>query len=515
VNSLPAQSDAPRCPTRSAAALALLLALALASAGALAQEVPRAPAGRLAESALSLEYRTGHDPVILLQADGFTFGPGQSAELTIRSSAPTQLRLYAIPASGEARFRQLVLTSRAPTMKRTLAYEAFDPAPDLARGEVPPGGALLVLDVPGFMRKELQNELTLGPCRVTSGAAPLPAEQCPPAPGSHERDSVHEKILGGWLGKVAGCHLGMPMEGQASASLERAGELTRGLPAGTWGFGPDDDTSLAVSNLLLLEEEGEKFAPAAVLAAWRDRFAYEYLWKTERRSLELAAAGAGLAACGQGPQEGSICARIRCDLWGLVSPGRPERARSFVERDAPLSNRGDGVNSALVVATAVSLAFEERSPRRLLERTLEALGPRAGRHREVLGECLRSHAAGEPLTRTRDWLDREVAAPIRAKDSANAWAYALPNDGLVALALLHGEGDFARTVALAACLGWDSDCNAGTAALLVGVMNGADAIPASFAEPLHDRLRVAIPGREHWSIRQLAWRTWKAAKTGL
>ncbi len=481
----------------------------------MAQEVPRAPADRLTGHALTLEYRTGHDPVILLQADGFAFGPGESAELTVRSSAPTQLRLYAIPPAGAARFRQVVLTSRELATRLTLPYEAFDPAPDLARGEIPPGGALLVLDVPGFMRKEFANALTLGPFRVTTGPAPLPAEQTPPATGPHDRDPVYDKLLGGWLGKVAGCRLGMPMEGQAAASLEKVEKLTRGLEDGSWGFGPDDDTSLAVSNLLLLEESGESFAPAAVLAAWRDRFAYEYLWKTERRSLEQAAAGATPAACGQGPQEGSICARIRCDLWGLVSPGRPERAWSFVERDAPLSNRGDGVNSALFVATAGNLAFEERSPRRLLERTLEKLGPRAGRHREVIGECLRAHAAGEPLGRARGWLDREIAAPLRAKDPANAWAYALPNDGLVALALLHGEGDFARTLALAACLGWDSDCNAGTAGLLVGVMSGAKAVPASFVEPLHDRLRVAIPGHEHWSLRHLAWRTWKAAKARL
>lgn len=482
--------------------LAAVLVWALGPGAASGQDVPRLPGERLAARAVTIRYTTGAAPLFVFQAEGIGLGESQSISLTVESSAPTQLRLYLIPKQGLARFRYVVLTRQRPVARLTLPLSTFDPDPQVARGEVPPGGALLAIDVPGFMRGRLENALRFGPCAAANVAAPMPPDQTPPGP-SAEPD--FDRALGAWLGKIAGGRLGMANEGKLEPAWDQLEVLARGLAPDTWGFGPDDDTTLMVSNLLLLAAKGSDFRAADVLDSWRGpALSGEYLWKTERRSLAEHARGVAAAECGRGPLGDSICARIRCDVWGLVSPGDAARARALAGRDAPCSNSGTGLQSGLFAATAAALAYRARSVRELLERALEHSGQPGSEHSRLLRQCLEWHKTKLPLREARERIRRECFEPIRMRDPANAWAYALPNDGLVALALLYGEGDFARTLALAAALGWDTDCNAATAGCWLGAMLGARRLPASFTAPLHDRLRVAIAGREHWSIARLA-----------
>ena len=490
--------------------MASLLGALLATGGAAGQEVPRLPGDRLATRAVSIRYVTGNEPLFVFQAEGIGLTSAQSVELTVSSSAPTQLRLYLIPRTGTARFRYVVLTSARPSAHLKLPLDAFDPDPQVERGEIPEGGALLAIDVPGFMRGRLENTLRFGPCRIMAGGAPFPEEQVAPGP-TDEPD--HDRVLGGWLGKAAGGRLGMAGEGRLEPAWDQLPALERGLDAQTWGFGPDDDTTLMVSSLLLLREKGAAFGSRDVSESWRGpTLSQVYLWKTERRSLAEFARGVPAAECGRGPLGDSICARIRADIWGLVSPRNPARALELAGRDAPCSNSGVGVRSGLFAAAAASLAFREKTPRALLEAALGASAEPGGEHARVLRDCLAWHAAGVPLRASYARIRDRVFEPILRRDPTNAWAYALPNDALVALALLHGEGDFARTLALAAALGWDSDCNAATAGCWLGVMLGARRLPAAFTVPLHDRLRVAIAGKEHWSLARLATLTLETAR---
>ncbi|MBI3891576.1 MAG: ADP-ribosylglycohydrolase family protein [Candidatus Wallbacteria bacterium] len=473
------------------------------------QDVAVLPGSRLTTQAATVQYVTGKSPLFVLQAEGVGITGTQSLDISLACTAPTQLRLYLIPREGTARFRYVVLAGERLATRLKLPLEAFDPDPQVERGQVPPDGALLMIDVPGFMRKLLSNKLRFGPCRVTTEPAGLPEEQTvPPEPAGVEYD----RILGGWLGKTAGSRLGAANEGRLEPAWEQLPELQRGLSANSWGFGPDDDTTLMVSNLLLLRAKGPGFKPRDVIERWTTGVSREYLWKTERRTLEEYSKGVPALECGRGPLGDSICARIRADVWGLVSPGDTFRALGFAVRDAPCSNSGLGLLSGRFAAAAASVAFEAKSPRDLLVRALDAVGDPASEHSRVLRRCLDRQAAGVPLRAAYESLRKEVFEPLHARDATNAWAYALPNDALVALALLYGEGDFAKTVALAAALGWDTDCNAATAGCWMGVLLGAGRIPPAFTGPLHDRLRVAIPGQEHWSLRRLAWLTWRTAQ---
>lgn len=57
------------------------------------------------------------------------------------------------------------------------------------------------------------------------------------------------------------------------------------------------------------------------------------------------------------------------------------------------------------------------------------------------------------------------------------------------LALLYGEGDFDRTLAIGCMCGWDTDCNVGNISTIMGVRGGLDAINyRKFREPVNDFL---------------------------
>lgn len=65
----------------------------------------------------------------------------------------------------------------------------------------------------------------------------------------------------------------------------------------------------------------------------------------------------------------------------------------------------------------------------------------------------------------------------------------IPNICVMILALLYGEGDFDRTLAIGCMCGWDTDCNVGNISTIMGVRGGLDAINyRKFREPVNDFL---------------------------
>jgi ADP-ribosylglycohydrolase len=297
----------------------------------------------------------------------------------------------------------------------------------------------------------------------------------------------------------------MPLEGTLAPDWEGIERRTRGFEGDpVRGFGPDDDTSLMVRHLLEFEQFGESLTPDHLLRSWRRGYSREYLWKTERQALDRSDRGIPAAECGRGPLGDTLAARIRADLWGMLHPGDPAGALRLVEKDAVLSAAGTGMDSARFFAAASSLAFAEESVEGLLEAIVSlpavALSPQV----EMTRQLRTRHRAGESLKSLRAWIQASYFDQVHQRDPGHSWAWALPNDALVILALLEGRGDFARTVALAASLGWDTDCNAATAGCLLGILGGDRVLPQSFREALADRLRVAIPRREHWSLERLA-----------
>jgi len=349
---------------------------------------------------------------------------------------------------------------------------------------------------------------------------------------------IEDKIHAGWLGRIAGCNLGKPVEwgtywtsDRLKAYLELAGAyplndyipLLDPLPAGyelreEWrenttlgnvhGSARDDDIDYPILGLHLLERHGSALAPAHVAEAWLELLPFKQVYTAERaayRNLVHVVALDQFASY-HNPYREWIGAQIRGDIFGWTHPGDPRAAAALAYQDASLSHTENGIYGEMWSAALVSSAFVADSARDVVERSLQHVPPRS-RLAEVIRDVLDQHAAGS------SWEDALVR--IQASYGHYSWVHTLNNAALVVAGLLWGDGDYARTVGLTVMGGWDTDSNGATTGSVAGVLLGTAGLPARFVDPLEDRTRSALFGFDNSRISDLAGRTIRLALDGL
>ena len=344
--------------------------------------------------------------------------------------------------------------------------------------------------------------------------------------------TLDERIYGGWLGRCAGCLLGKPVEGWSAARIEEymraAGlaELTDYLPlvdpgnesaairpnARAWTRGNiremarDDDLDYTVLGLCLLEAKGGGFQPQDVGRLWLERLPVMMTYTAERAAYRNLVNGLEPpeSATFANPFREFIGAQIRADIYGYVSPGNPSRAAELAWRDASVSHTKNGIYGAMWVAATIAAAFVADDVEEALYIGISEV-PDSSRLYEAVRACVRMYREG------RTW--EEARRAVEEAYGGYSWVHTINNACVVALALLYGGHDFSKTVGLAVRGGWDTDCNGATAGSILGVMIGAERIPAHWTAPLGDTLRSAVAGFDGASIAGLASRTARLARS--
>ncbi|MGW0709521.1 ADP-ribosylglycohydrolase family protein [Streptomyces sp. NPDC002643] len=345
-----------------------------------------------------------------------------------------------------------------------------------------------------------------------------------------------DRVLGGWLGRVAGNMLGKPVEEGEVWSRERidrylrrggALPLTDYLPEPVdesdaralrpeWrscvrgrvhGSCRDDDVDYAVLGLHLLETHGFGFTTEQVGDLWLLRLPFLQTFTAERAAYRNLANGLKppLTATYDNPYQEWIGALIRADIHGWTSPGAPRRAASLARRDAVLSHTGNGVYGAMWAAALISAAFTAPTVRDAVEQALTVI-PASSRLARTVRRVVSLHRSGLSWEETLRTAEDETAGL--------GWIHTVPNAAVLTAGLLYGDGDFTRTVALTVRAGLDTDSNGATAGSVAGVMCGAAAIPDRFKDPLEDTVRSAVFGFDGVRITELAERTVRLAQSG-
>ncbi|MFG2310004.1 ADP-ribosylglycohydrolase family protein [Streptomyces sp. NPDC048566] len=340
-----------------------------------------------------------------------------------------------------------------------------------------------------------------------------------------------DRVLGGWLGRIAGNMLGKPVERGDRWTRDRidrylrrtsALPLTDYLPAPPGGAASeefplrpdwpgcvrgaihgsvrDDDVDYAILGLHLLETHGFGFSTEQVGDLWLLRLPYLQTFTAERAAYRNLAQGLRppLTATYDNPYQEWIGALIRADVYGWTCPGAPRAAASLARRDAVLSHTGNGVYGAMWAAALISAAFTAPSIRDALDTALGVI-PASSRLSRAVRRVLALHETGMSWSDTLTTLSEETAGL--------GWIHTVPNAAVLTAGLLHGDGDFTRTVTLTVRGGLDTDSNGATAGSVAGVLTGADAIPTQWKEPLEDTVRSAVFGFDGAAISDLARRT--------
>ncbi|GHV69491.1 hypothetical protein AGMMS49928_11990 [Spirochaetia bacterium] len=356
-------------------------------------------------------------------------------------------------------------------------------------------------------------------------------------PAKIDRAAYYDKVYGAWLGRCGGCLLGQPVEGWRRDRINGmlkdtgnypiskyfasdVGEAIRekyniiderevyGSNTINWinniSHAPeDDDTNYTILYLKTLEESGSSFTSEDVAHSWLKNVPIYHVCTAERVAYH------NIVDLIMPPLSGSchnayrewIGAQIRADFFGYAAPGDTERAAEFAWRDARVSHIKNGIYGEMFCAAMIARAAVSSDIKDII----------AG----GLGEIPEKSRLAEGIKKVLAWHETEISWEaalqnlygIYDEKNGHHWCHTISNAMICLIALLWGESDFEKTIGIAVCAGFDTDCNAATVGSVIGMISGAEKLPEKWIKPLNNKLASGIDGFALTEISTLARRT--------
>jgi len=344
----------------------------------------------------------------------------------------------------------------------------------------------------------------------------------------------YEKVHGGWIGRVAGSHLGAPLEFRPYSYIQR--RYCSGGKSDITSFvkrvdpnAVNDDEIYQIAGLLAIEQHGAGLTAKDIATEWNARL-YRKQFTAERVALKNIRAGIyppeTAAEKNGNVYYDAIGGQMKADIWGLMAPNCQQMAAHYARIDGSVAHQGIGIDGEVFVAVMIANAFGISDIEELVHKSLPVL-PRESEYRLFVEQCLVIHE------NHASWRDGRAAlmqawgkarkSLLRQARSVRRWIFlrflhplhVLPNAGIIVLSLLYGqdhEDRFGRPLCLAAMMGYDTDCNCGNLGTIMGTILGEKGIPAKWKDPLQDRFNTYVKGYESWRITDLSRRICDAGK---
>jgi hypothetical protein len=315
------------------------------------------------------------------------------------------------------------------------------------------------------------------------------------APRRLSRATLEDKVRGGWAGQMIGVSYGAPTEFRSN------GKIIEGNLRNYLDWSPQRLENSLNQDDLYVEMTFAEVMDSLGLDATTEQ--YGEMFKDSKYDLWHANGGArrllnhGIKAPMSGHPTHNIHAddidfQIESDFIGLMTPGLPREANKYADRVGRVMNWGDGLYGGMFFAGMYAAAFFENDTRKVVETGLRSI-PAESAYGRIIRDVL-DWSAQHPDDWTKTWRlvqdkwDKNDLCPDGALAAFNIDAKL--NGAYVALGILYGRGDFTKTLEVSTRAGQDSDCNPSSAAGIVGVMLGYEAIPAAWKAgiaPLADK----------------------------
>ena len=214
---------------------------------------------------------------------------------------------------------------------------------------------------------------------------------CRPAPELPKavlNDRLRDQVHGAWIGRIAGCLLGKPVEGYAAERIENLLRKMNNYPMNRYFMAKDfpsdptereacrndimthaladtipyaiadDDTNYTVLGWKLIEQYGRDFTPENVLALWVASQPQKAYYTAEYATFNNYVNGyrPPVSALYHNPYREWIGAQIRGDYFGYINPGDPVTAADMAWRDASISHVKNGIYGEMFAAAMISAA---------------------------------------------------------------------------------------------------------------------------------------------------------------
>jgi len=342
----------------------------------------------------------------------------------------------------------------------------------------------------------------------------------------------YNKVLGSWIGRVAGDFVGAPVELKSQNYIKKKyGEIINYPEPIDLNYVNDDEMYEIVA-LIALEKYGIDLTSKDIAQEWINLLSNEkFIFTAEKIAYN------NLKSHIFPPKSGIlnnfyydfIGAQMRADIWGQITPGCPELAKKYAERDGSISHAGIGIEGEVFIASLISQAFFENDIQTNIELAFNFIpSEEESLYTHIIKKAIQLYTQNpKKFKKARNILIRDYWRKVivnklikNSKDfpierriilnSLVGGVHVLPNIGIIILSVLYGAEDkddpFGRSICIAAMMGLDTDCNCGNIGAILGAQLGADKIPSKWKEPLQDTFSTYVKGYEKWKISELARR---------
>lgn len=339
-----------------------------------------------------------------------------------------------------------------------------------------------------------------------------------------------DKVYGAWAGRCVGCLLGKPVETwkrprlygylkdlkrwplsdyfrldiatpEMRAKYKMEGQWNSVYYADLLDHAPaDDDTNYTTTAFAVLTKYGPNFTPADVGAFWLSDIPMESTCTAERIAWRNLESGIAPPQCAtfRNPYREWIGAQIRGDFWGYAAPGNPELAAEFAWRDASVSHVKNGIYGEMWVAAMTAAAFVTDDIPTIIHAGLA----------QIPAHCRLASAVEDILEWHEVEVDYDTAVyrvhEIWDEGRDHDWCHTISNAMIVAIGLLWGEHDYAKTICRSVQACFDTDCNGATTGSILGILHGRRALPGKWVDHIHDTLHTGVAGYEKVKLADIA-----------
>ena len=316
-----------------------------------------------------------------------------------------------------------------------------------------------------------------------------------------------DKVRGCWLGKNIGGTLGAPLECKRGVF-----DVEYYLHDYTKGVLPNDDLDLQLVFLNAAENYGKNLNSEILGEYWLSYIIANWSEYGAGRNNMALGLLPPLSGSVHNHNKDSCGCFIRSEIWACLAPGHPEIAVKYAYEDAIVDHEGEGVYAEIFCAAVQSAAFAEADLDTLIKIGLSYIPENSDVAKAVntAVECKKEgvdwkkarkkvlQAVPGAFGMNQGYEDREPEPDV----PVGPLGYDAPsNIGLMMVGWVYGEGDFSKSICIAAGCGEDADCTAGTLGAILGIIGGAESLPSKWLEPIGDEIKTLTVDMTDWTIR--------------
>ncbi|WP_341225505.1 ADP-ribosylglycohydrolase family protein [uncultured Arcticibacterium sp.] len=331
-----------------------------------------------------------------------------------------------------------------------------------------------------------------------------------------EKQELRDKIEAYCLGQLVGNYIGFPFENTykeepipilidryytikdlqtqnllMNENDRRAhGDIMADAMGGAWS---DDDTDIEFVTLHAVEKYGLDINYSEITEMWKAHI-NRFIWGANRRARDLMEDGVLPPKTGNkenNPHWYRITSQLVNEIWSVFYPGMPDHAAERAEWGAKIMCDDWAVHATQAYAVMYSAAFFEKDVNKLVAQAANSLPTNSPYKRGIL-DVIKWHKQHKDWYTTRQLIHDNYYEYVDDFKVPDPYLSSVVNGLAGVMAILYGQGDFLKTVAISVSAGYDCDNQAATCGGLLGVINGTKGIP--------EDLLLELPSRGKWEV---------------